>query len=76
MILPACALVAQGTQTHVASRPGGEPAVPVSVEALWPERDLRSPAFASPGACLVITSGALITPADVPEGFRVLAYDG
>lgn len=77
MMLPSYALIAQGTQIHVASWPSGEPAVPPAApESLWSRKELLSRAFASQGACYVIATGALITPADVPERFRSLAYEG
>lgn len=77
MMLPAYALIAQGTQIHVASWPSGEPAVPPEApDSLWSRKELLSRAFASQGACYVIATGALISPADVPERFSSLAYDG
>ncbi|MBL9073216.1 carbon-nitrogen hydrolase family protein [Tabrizicola sp.] len=75
MVLPGYALMAQGTQVHVANWPGGEPAtVPASPEALWSRQELLSRAFASQGACYVISVGGIITPDLVPEQFRSLAY--
>lgn len=77
MVLPGYALMAQGTQIHVASWPGGEPAKPPSPPAsLWSRQELLSRAFASQGACYVIAAGGLISPEDVPERFRALAYTG
>lgn len=77
MVLPGYALMAQGTQVHVASWPGGEPDVPPAPPvALWSRQELLSRAFAAQGACYVIAAGALITPDDVPERFRTLAFTG
>jgi len=39
-------------------------------------KELLSRAFASQGACYVIATGGLITPADVPERFSSMAYVG
>ena len=75
MVLPGYALMAQGTQFHVASWPGYEPTTPPAPpQALWPRQELLSRAFAAQGACYVIAAGGLITPDDVPERFRTLAY--
>lgn len=77
MILPGYALMAQGTQVHVAAWPGGEPATPpMPPQMLWSRQELLSRAFASQGACYVIAAGGLISPADVPERFRKMAYTG
>jgi predicted amidohydrolase len=77
MVLPGYALMAQGTQIHVAGWPGGEPATPPAPPvSLWSRQELLSRAFASQGACYVIAAGGLISPADVPERFRALAYTG
>jgi nitrilase len=76
MMLPGYALIAQGTQIHVASWPSGQPEVPPEAPvSLWSRKELLSRAFASQGACYVIATGALISPADVPESFRSLAYE-
>jgi len=62
---------------HIASRPSGEPALPPTApESLWLRKELLSRAFASQGACYVIATGGLITPADVPERFSSMAYVG
>lgn len=77
MVLPGFTLMAQGTQIHVASWPGGEPAtVPAPPVPLWSRQELLSRAFAAQGACYVVAAGGLISPSDVPERFRSLAYDG
>lgn len=62
MLLPGYALMAQGTQVHVAT---------------WPRCDtstnhLLSQTFAVQGACYVIAVGALRSPEDVPEKFQPL----
>lgn len=77
MVLPGYALMAQGTQVHVASWPSGEPETPPAPpESLWSKQELLSRAFAAQGACYVIAVGGQITPADVPERFRSMAYTG
>lgn len=77
MVLPGYALMAQGTQVHVASWPGGEPDVPPAPPvALWSRQELLSRAFAAQGACYVVAAGGLIKPDDVPKQFRHLAYIG
>lgn len=75
MVLPGYALMAQGTQVHVASWPGGEPDVPPEPPySLWSHQELLSRAFAAQGGCYVIAAGGLMTPEDVPEQFRALAF--
>ncbi len=77
MVLPGYALMAQGTQFHVAGWPGGEPDTPPQPPvSLWSRQELLSRAFAAQGACYVIAAGGLLTPDDVPEQFRSLAYVG
>jgi len=77
MCLPGYALMAQGTQVHVAGWPGGDPETPPEPPAaLWARQELLSRAFAAQGACYVVASGGLITPGDVPQRFRSLAYKG
>jgi predicted amidohydrolase len=52
MLLPGYALIAQGTQIHIAAWPGKEPAsAPAAPYAMWPRQLLLSRAFASQGAC-------------------------
>jgi hypothetical protein len=62
MLLPGYALMAQGTQIHVATWP----TCAVSTN------HLLSQAFAAQGGCYVIAVGALRSPEDVPERFRDL----
>jgi nitrilase len=62
MLLPGYALMAQGTQIHVAT---------------WPwcasrTDDLLSQTFAAQGGCYVVAVGALRSPEDVPERFHDL----
>lgn len=76
MLLPSYALMAQGTQIHVASWPGGDPeTLPEAPASLWAHQDLMSRTFAAQGACYVISVGGLILPEMVPERFRSLAYE-
>lgn len=71
MMLPSYALMAQGTQVHVALWPGREPTdTPEAPEAMWPRQHLMSRAFASAGACYVICVGGTRTEADIPEDVR------
>ena len=74
MVLSGYALMAQGTQVHVASWPGGESVPPAPPVALWSRQELLSRAFAAKGACYVVAAGGLIKPDDVPKQFRHLAY--
>ncbi len=77
MVLPGYALMAQGTQFHIASWPGGEPEVPHEASIpLSSRQELLSRAFAAQGACYVVAVGGLITPEDVPVQFQSLAYTG
>ncbi len=77
MVLPGYALMAQGAQFHVASWPGGDPETPPKPPvSLWARQELLSRAFAAQGGCYVIAAGGLISPDDVPERFRQLAYEG
>ena len=75
MLLPGYALMAQGTQVHVASWPGGEPDVPPEPpNSLWSRQELLSRAFAAQGGCYVIAAGGLMAPENVPERFRTIAF--
>jgi predicted amidohydrolase len=62
MLLPGYALMAQGTQIHVAAWP----------TCAVPTNHLLSKAFAVQGSCYVIAVGALRSPSDVPEKFHDL----
>lgn len=71
MMLPSFALMAQGTELHIALWPGREPkVVPKAPEAMWPRQHLMSRAFASAGACYVMCVGGYRTADDVPEVAR------
>lgn len=68
MLLPSFALMAQGTQVHIALWPGREPAQPPAApQAMWPRQHLMSRAFASAGACYVMCVGGVRTKDDLPE---------
>ncbi|MBI4443014.1 MAG: carbon-nitrogen hydrolase family protein [Acidobacteria bacterium] len=72
MVLPGYALMAQGTQIHVAAWPGTPEGAPPAPVPLWPRQLLLSRAFASQGACYVISSSMVITSEIVPERYRNL----
>jgi predicted amidohydrolase len=57
MVLPGYALMAQGTQVHIATWPTGSD-------------DLLARAFATQGACYVVSVGAVLRAEDIPEGFE------
>lgn len=68
MMLPSYALMAQGTQVHIALWPGREPTeVPSAPDAMWPRQHLMSRAFASAGACYVICVGGFRGEKDIPD---------
>lgn len=74
MVLPGYALMAQGTQVHVAAWPGREPSVaPPAPVSVWPRQLLLSRAFASQAAAYVVLVGGLRLPDDTPERYRELA---
>jgi predicted amidohydrolase len=73
MLLPGYALIAQGTQIHVATWPGREPsAPPESPIPMWPRQTLLSRAFASQAACYVVLASGFCTPEHIPERYRKL----
>lgn len=73
MALPGYALMAQGTQVHVAAWPGREPNAPPRDLPLWPRQLLLSRAFASQAGAYVICVGGMRLPDDVPDRYRELA---
>ena len=74
MVLPGYALMAQGTQIHVAAWPGREPgAAPPAPVSVWPRQLLLSRAFASQAAAYVVMVGGMRLPDDTPERYRELA---
>ncbi len=74
MVLPGYALMAQGTQIHIAAWPGREPTqAPPAPIAVWPRQLLLSRAFASQAGCYVVLVGGLRSAEDVPEWCRDLA---
>ncbi len=73
-VLPGYALMAQGTQVHVAAWPGGEPAqAPAAPAAIWPRQLLLSRAFASQAGSYVVLAAGLRALGDYPERYRELA---
>jgi nitrilase len=68
MLLPGYALMANGTQVHVATWPFASSLDPENGKGL-----LLSRAFAAQGGCYVIATCALLRPDDVQEAFRDLA---
>jgi len=73
MVLPGYALMAQGTQIHVATWPGREPPAPPGGVPLWPRQLLLSRAFASQAGCYVIAVGGMRRAEDTPERYRDLS---
>jgi nitrilase len=76
MLLPSYALIAQGTQIHVATWPGWDPelsAEPAGIdESMFPRMTLLSRSFASQAAAYVVAAGGLWRPEDVPRRYRSL----
>jgi predicted amidohydrolase len=71
MVLPGYALMAQGTQIHVAAWPGEEPAQPPpDPGSIWPRQLLLSRAFASQAAAYVIVAAGLLRREDIQEPYR------
>ena len=70
MVLPGYALMAQGTQIHIAAWPFNTSLDPIHGKGL-----LLSRAFAAQGACYVIAPCALLRPDDVQETYRDLARE-
>jgi nitrilase len=68
MVLPGYALMAQGTQIHIAAWPFSSTLDPVESSGA-----LLSRAFARQGSCYVIASCALLNPDEVPEMYRDFA---
>jgi len=76
-VLPGYALMAQGTQIHVAAWPGSEPdQAPPSPAAMWARQLLLSRAFASQAGSYVICAAGLKRFEDYPERFRELSTWG
>lgn len=73
MVLPGYALMAQGTQIHIAAWPGREPPAPPADIPLWPRQLLLSRAFASQAGCYVILVGGIRQTEDTPERYRELS---
>ena len=65
MALPGYALMALGTQIHIAAWPGGDDT----------RHEFLSRAFASQAAAYVIDVGATLAPDLVPEKYREVAYE-
>ena len=71
MLLPAYALMAQGTQIHVGAWP-----FPRHIsEGSSAKGLLLARAFAVQGSCYVIAVSSLVRPDDVPEAFRDLVSE-
>ena len=64
MVLPGYALMAEGTQIHIAVWPFAYSLDPARGAGL-----LLSRAFAAQGSCYVVATCALLSPAEVPEAF-------
>ena len=72
VLLPGFALIAGGTQVHVAAWPGREPETAPS-EPVWSRQILLSRAFASQSAAWVIAPAGLRLEHHVPDRFKPLA---
>lgn len=73
MVLPGYALMAQGSQIHVAAWPGREPkSAPESPISLWPRQLLLSRAFASQACSYVVLASGVRVRDHVPERYRDL----
>ncbi|MGF1462928.1 MAG: carbon-nitrogen hydrolase family protein [Maricaulaceae bacterium] len=78
ILLPGFALIAQGTQIHVAAWPGREPPE-APPEPVWARQHLLSRAFASQAGAYVIAAAGLRRQTDVPEQYKPLSlfeHDG
>jgi len=73
MVLPGYALMAGGTNIHVAAWPGREGKAPPSPDPMWPRQLLLSRAFASQAGAYVILAGGLLSKEDVPGQYHELA---
>lgn len=75
IVLPGYALMAQGTQIHVAAWPGYElPSAPPSPTPFWTRQLLLSRAFASQAGCYVIIAAGVRLVEHVPEKYRTLHF--
>lgn len=72
ILLPGFALIAQGTQIHVAAWPGREPDAAPS-DPVWARQLLLSRAFASQAGAYVIAAAGLRHLEHVPPKYRPLA---
>jgi nitrilase len=73
-VLPGYALMAQGTQIHIAAWPGSGPdQVPLSPTTMWARQLLLSRAFASQAGSFVICAAGIKRSEDYPERFRELS---
>lgn len=73
MLLPSYALMAQGTQIHIAAWPGKELNPAPAMPRAWPRQLLQSRSFASQGACYVIAAGGTMNIEDIQEKHRPYA---
>jgi len=74
MVLPGYALMAQGTQIHIAAWPGREPdPVPPAPVSIWARQLLLSRAFASQAGSYVIAAAGMRRVEDIPERFQELS---
>ena len=77
MVLPGYALMAQGTQIHVAAWPSPKALDPsASYQGIFPGSGiLLSRAFAHQGSCYAIATGATLQPEDVSAAYRDIIGD-
>lgn len=74
MVLPLFALAEQGTQFHVASWPGGEPALPAAPAVNWPRQHLLSRAFAAQAGAFVLCAAGIAVAEDIPEKYAEFGH--
>ncbi len=71
MMLPGYALVAQGTQIHVAAWPGRSGDAPEG-EYCWTRQVFLSKAYAAQAAAYVVCAGGMRLLSDIPDRYRPL----
>lgn len=76
MVLPGYAMMAQGTEIHVASWPWGDPeTAPEPPISVWPRHELLSRAFAAQGGCYVMAVGGIVDLDCIQDDFKDVAVE-